>query len=279
MKVKRPIPNAGPQAKYMVPVVISTFKILEELAKGGALGLNDTAVRTGVSKSTVFRILTTLTHLGYVVRDADRNYFVSVRVGELVSETSSVESLRKMALPHMIRLRDQFGETVNLGRLQMDKVVYVEVVPSEFALRLHEKPGATVDIHATALGKSILAFSGQEKVESLLRGRKLQMYTRNTITDFDAMLAELRRVRDRGYAFDRGEESVLASCVGAPILDGRGNALAALSISGPSSRFNPKQNSAAAEALMKACDQISHEFREGIEDEEEAAPAPKVRKR
>jgi IclR family acetate operon transcriptional repressor len=279
MKVKRPIPNAGPQAKYMVPVVLSTFKILEELAKGGALGLNETAVRTGVSKSTVFRILTTLTHLGYVVRDADRNYFVSVSMGELASETSSVEALRKTALPHMIRLRDQFGETVNLGRLQVDKVVYVEVVPSEFALRLHERPGATVDIHATALGKSILAFSGQEKVESLLRGRKLQMYTRNTITEFDAMLAELKRVRDRGYAFDRGEESELACCVGAPILDGRGNALAALSISGPSSRFNPKQNSPAVEALMKACHQISHEFRAGIQDDDEAAPAPKARKR
>ena len=69
----------------MVPVVRSTFKVLEELSRSGALGLAAITERTGISKSTVFRILTTLTNLGYIIRDADRNYFVSHTMGDLVA--------------------------------------------------------------------------------------------------------------------------------------------------------------------------------------------------
>lgn len=253
----------GPMSteRYMVPVVMSTFRILEELSKAGALGLNEVTQRTGVSKSTVFRVLTTLTQLGYVVRDADRTYYPSHTLAGLASEVASVEALRRAATPHMLRLRDEFGETVNLGQLHLDKVTYVEVVPSEYALRLHERPGATVDAHASALGKAILAFSTPEMVESLIRGRELQMFTRNTITNPDELLAELKRVKDRGYALDRGEVSMLATCVAAPILDGHGMALAALSVSGPSSRFNPRANAPVIESLMIAGAEISRQFR------------------
>lgn len=251
----------GAGDKYMVPVVKSTFRILEELSKAGSLGLNAVTQRTGVSKSTVFRILSTLTNLGYVVRDADRNYFVSPTVGDLVSEVAGAEALRRAALPHMLRLRDQYGETVNLGQLQLEKVTYIEVVPSEYALRLHERPGASVDLHASALGKAILAFMPEESAESLVRGRDLQMFTRNTITEAAEFMAELRRVRERGYAFDRGEISPLATCVAAPIMDAHGRPIAAMSVSGPTSRFNPRANSAVVESLLLAVADVSRQFR------------------
>jgi len=246
----------------MVPVVRSTFRILEELSRAGALGLNEITHRTGVAKSTVFRILTTLRHLGYVLRDARRSYYVSHSLADLVSDVASADSLKRAALPHMLRLRDQFGETVNLGQLHLDKIVYLEVVPSEYALRLHERPGASVEAHASALGKAILAFSDPDIAESLVAGRELAMLTRNTITDPEEFRKELRRVRERGYAFDRGETSTLATCVGAPILDGRGNAIAGISISGPTSRFNPKKDSPVVEGLLAAAAEISKHFRQ-----------------
>ena len=88
------------------------------------------------------------------------------------------------------------------------------------------------------------------------------MLTRNTITDPEEFRKELRRVRERGYAFDRGETSTLATCVGAPILDGRGNAIAGISISGPTSRFNPKKDSPVVEGLLAAAAEISKHFRQ-----------------
>jgi IclR family acetate operon transcriptional repressor len=245
----------------MVPVVRSTFRILEELSKAGALGLNEVTHRTGVSKSTVFRILTTLTDLGYVVRDNDRTYYVSQSMGDLVSAEAGTEAIRRAALPAMLELRDQFGETVNLGHLELDKVTYIEVVPSEYALRLHERPGATVCLHASALGKAILAFSDPELADSLIRGRTLHTFTKNTITDRDEFMLEMKRVRERGYAFDRGETSLLAMCVAAPILDAAGSPLAAISVSGPVSRFHPRKDAAVIDGLCKAAAAISRQLR------------------
>jgi DNA-binding IclR family transcriptional regulator len=241
----------------MVPVVRSTFRILEELAKNGPLALNEVTQRSGISKSTVFRILTTLTQLGYVVRDGERNYYASRTIGDLVSNEASVKALRRAALPQMLKLRDLYGETVNLGQLEFDKVVYIEVVPSEYALRFHERAGSTIFVHASGLGKAILAFSDEQSIESLLRGRELSLLTRNTITDSNELIAELKRIREGGFAFDRGETAALATCVAAPILNANRCASAALSISGPTSRFNPRKDSPVVESLLRATAEIS----------------------
>jgi IclR family acetate operon transcriptional repressor len=259
--------------KYMVPVVRSTFKVLEELSRSGALGLAAITERTGISKSTVFRILTTLTNLGYIVRDADRNYFVSHTMGDLVAPEAGVEAVRRAAMPHMLALRDRFGETVNLGHIQVDKITYIEVVPSEYALRLHERPGAAVFLHASALGKVILAFSDEDFARSLLAGRELQMLTRQTVTDPVELMAEIKRARERGYAFDRGETSTLATCVAAPILNASGIAVAAISISGPTSRFNPRKDSPVIESLLKASAEISKQLQNRAPSENRRAVA------
>jgi DNA-binding IclR family transcriptional regulator len=237
--------------------VRSTFTILEELSRSELLGLREVTQNTGIPKSTVFRILTTLVDLGYVTREQNRNYRINPRLGRLVSDGAASEALRRLARPLMLELRDTYGETVNLGAQQFDKVTYLEVVPSEFALRLQESRGASVPVHASALGKAILAFSPQREVEALLRGQKLESVTEHTISDPDAFLAELKRVRNSGVAFDRGEGSMLAICIGAPILDAGGHAIAAMSISGPASRFNPKKDSPVIASLVKGTAELS----------------------
>lgn len=249
--------KSSSSGKYSVPVVRSTFTILEELSRSELLGLREVTQNTGIPKSTVFRILTTLVDLGYVTREQNRNYRINPRLGRLVSDGAASEALRRLARPLMLELRDTYGETVNLGAQQFDKVTYLEVVPSEFALRLQESRGASVPVHASALGKAILAFSPQREVEALLRGQKLESVTEHTISDPDAFLAELKRVRNSGVAFDRGEGSMLAICIGAPILDAGGHAIAAMSISGPASRFNPKKDSPVIASLVKGTAELS----------------------
>lgn len=243
--------------KYSVPVVRSTFRILEELAQSQPLGLKQITQNTSIAKSTVFRILNTLVQIGYVIRDSDRDYRISPALGRLVHEEAFTEELRRLALPVMLQLRDKYGETVNLGVQEFDKVTYIEVVPSEFALRLQESRGASVPAHASALGKAILAFSPQHVVEQLVRQQPFESITANTITEPDDLLAEIKRVRNAGFAFDRGEGSLLAVCIGAPILDEEGKAVAAMSISGPASRFNPKRDSPVITSLLKATKDLS----------------------
>lgn len=246
--------------RYLVPVVRSTFRILEELSTSGRLNLNEITVRTRVPKSTVFRILSTLHHLGYVLRDeSKRAYAISPSLADLANDTASADALRHAALPHMLSLRDEFGETVNLGHLRLDKVIYLEVVPSEYALRLNEKPGASVWAHASAMGKCILADAPLEVVAGILDRRELPALTPHTITDPEEIRHELRRVRERGYAFDREETTLLATCVAVPIRDAQGRAVAAMSISGPCSRFNPRRDKRVVEGLLRAAAAISQQ--------------------
>ena len=251
--------NEPRSGKYSVPVVHSTFRILEELSRAEALGVSELAERTRIPKSTVFRILNTLHDMGYLVRDSERNYTVSLALAQLGSNEGST-ALRNLALPYMLDLRKQYGETVNLGVMNLDKVMYAEVVPSEFALRLQETRGATVFIHASALGKAILAFSPPGLVRTLIEGRKLEPVTQNTICDTKDFMMELKRVRAAGFGFDRGETSLLACCVAAPILSANGIAVAAVSISGPSSRFNPRKDSPVIASLIQACTEISQKL-------------------
>ena len=252
------MPNvADSDRKYVVPVLETAMRALEEIAEAGSLGLSEVVARTGAPKATAFRVLTTLRHLGYLGRDSRRRYFATSRLASLDSEDSVSAAVRQLCLPYMVRLRDEVGESVNLGRLQHELVRYVEVVPSEFALRLQETPGATVSLHATALGKAILAFSPPELTEALLRGRDLSRFTPSTVTDADGILEQLREVRRLGFARDAGESSPLAACVGAPILDAGGSAVAAMSVSGPVSRFDPAAQSRAVGALLQATQEIS----------------------
>jgi IclR family acetate operon transcriptional repressor len=255
--------------RYSVPVVLNTFRILDELAKANGLGLNEVTQKTGVAKSTVFRILATLLELGYVLRRKGK-YSVTNRLATLANDQATSETIRRVALPYMLRLRDEFGETINLGVLRLDKVEYIEVAPSEYALRFSEKPGFSVQVHASALGKVLLAYATPEVVHSLIGGRKLPMLTPNTITDPNQFIAEAQKARHRGYAFDKGETSISATCVAAPILAGADTAIAALSISGPSSRFNPRKDSPVIEKLQLAVAEISRQLQQRGEFAENA---------
>lgn len=249
-------------SRYVIPVVRSTFQVIHELAQTGALTLNEAARRTGIPKSTAFRILATLIHLGVAVRDPEqKTYRLGRRLSALAKDDGATEALRRIALPHMLKLRSAFGETVNLGELQHDTVIYLEVIPSEYALKLSERPGATVWALSTALGRSVLAFSAPGVAESLLRGRELPALTPFTITDAAKLKRELEKIRLQGYAIEHEESALHATCIGAPILNEQGHAVAALSISGPTHRFRPAQDDSIAAALMEAARQIEREFR------------------
>ena len=245
--------------RYCIPVVLNTFRILDELAKADGLALSELTQKTGVAKSTVFRVLSTLLHLGFVLRRRGR-YSVTTRLANLANEQAKSETIRRVALPFMLRLRDQFGETINLGMLRLDKVEYIEVVPSESALRFSEKAGTTVHVHASALGKILLAYADKDYAQSLIGHRTLPTLTRNTIKDPATLIAEIAIARQRGFAVDKGETSSEAFCVAAPILGKDDAVVAALSISGPISRFAPRKDDPVIKKLQSTAKEISRQL-------------------
>lgn len=255
--VARPKTLPSTPSRYLVPVVVSTFRVLDRLAGQTSASLHELSLSTGIPKSTVFRVLATLQHLELVRRDEpSKTYRLSAKSPGQALGMPTTEGLRRAALPYMLELRNEFGETVNLGHLQHDRVVYIEVVPSEFALRLSERPGASVEAYCTALGRSILAFGPPGAAQSVLGKRTLPRLTPQTLVEPALILEELARIREQGYAVEREEGALQATCLGAPILGADGFAVAALSVSGPTYRFSPMDNKKLLRALRQAAREI-----------------------
>jgi DNA-binding IclR family transcriptional regulator len=160
----------------------------------------------------------------------------------------------------MRELLDRFQETVNLGVLEENAVVYVEILESLKAFRTAARVGGRDLPHATAIGKAMLAFLPEKDVERMAADTGLPKRTENTISALPRLKEELAGVRQRGYAVDFEETEVGACCVGAPIFDHRGEVVAAISISGPAFRFSGGNCEETAAVLVEVTSQISQKL-------------------
>jgi hypothetical protein len=150
----------------------------------------------------------------------------------------------------MERIRDQFEETISLGMLEGNRIIYLVIVESHRSMRLAPRRGDRDPLHATALGKAIAAHLPERRVRAILEAEGMARLTPHTLITLDAYHAELAATRERGYALDDGEHEIDGRCVAVPLL-GR-NLPAAISYSAPASRFPLERVAGVAEALAGA---------------------------
>ncbi len=224
---------------YSIAVVLRALDVLEALAEAKRpLGPTELARRVGTTPSAAFRVLKTLEERGYVARDSiSGQYRLGTRLAYLGERSTGTLDLRQVARPVLEDLHRRFHETVNLGVLEDDQIVYIDMVESDQGLRMTARIGARDYPHSTSLGKAILAYLPEQELERYLE-RPLAARTPNTITDPSTLRAELERVRASGVAEDHEENEEGACCFGAPVFDRQGRVVAAISISGPAVRLS-----------------------------------------
>lgn len=242
---------------YYIEVLGKALTVLDAFASldQPRLTLQQITTHTGLGKNAVFRILYTLAEHGYVVK-RNAEYELGTKVLDLGDTTLRSHDLHAVAGPYLDTLRDQFHETVNLGVLDGKQIRYVDVRESPSRFRLAERIGGSDPLHCTALGKAHLAYLPQAQVRRLLRESGMPRLTPRTITTARALETELARIRAQGYALDNEESMAGAFCVGAPILDSSGAPIAAISVSGPTARFNDAALPAVSKALRAAVVEI-----------------------
>ncbi|WP_250573776.1 IclR family transcriptional regulator [Nonomuraea sediminis] len=232
-----------------VQSVDRALDVLEALAEhGGEAGLSEIAARTGLPYGTIHRLLRTLLTRGYVRQESDRRYALGgglVRLGGIAERMVGV-----WAQPYLARMVELSGETANLAVLEGDFIVYVAQVPSPRRLRMFAEVGRRVLPHSTAVGKVLLADRPGAEVLALFERTGMPRRTANTITSAQDMLAELDRVRVRGYALDLGEEELGVHCLAVPVHDGD-RVVAAMSVSGPAERIEALDRDELAENMRK----------------------------
>lgn len=214
------------------------LNVLEEVASHGARGLSlaDCARLLGYSRATTYRILQALTERSFLRHDADlERYTLGVANLRLGMEFLDSLDLRREALPILRELADSAQETVHLGVLEGNKIVYIEKVESPHAVRMVSRIGRTLPLHCSAIGKAILAAVSTEEVDALLPDT-LERRTPATITTRAQLDTELASIRAIGYSVDDIENEEGIRCVGAAIADHEGRVAAGLSISGPAHR-------------------------------------------
>lgn len=224
---------------YTVKSVDKAFVLLHVVSEyPGGVSITELAKRVEMYKSTVHRLLTTMMRHGAVEQDAETGrYKLGYGLLDLGMRLLSSIDLRREALPYLQQLATQVNEVVHLAFLDHGEVVYIEKVESPQTIRMHSRVGMRVPVHATGLGKAILAFLPPREVLGIIDRYGLPQLTQYTVTKRDQFLRSLEITRETGFAFDVEEHELGVCCVATPIWDNTGRVAAACSVSGPRIRM------------------------------------------
>lgn len=213
-----------------------TLQIIEAVRQFDGATVRDLADTLGIPKSTIYSHLSTLQNNGYIVKE-NSEYRLGLKFLELGEYTRRKAELYTITKRELEDLSERTGELAMLAVEENGDVVCLDVAKGENAIRHETHAGRRMPLHCTSIGKAILAFLPEDTREAILSEQELTEHTSFTITDMDELHVELQEIRDRGYAYDEQEYHRGLKCVGMPILDGRGNSLGSISVSGPSSRM------------------------------------------
>lgn len=222
--------------------VQSFAKGLEVLLAFGSrratMNLPEIAEAAGISKSAAQRFAFTLENLGYLVKDpASKRYALTPRVLELGYRYLLVDRVLERASPYLLELNRKCRETVNFSEPDGDDMVFVARFPSYHNMPVYMPVGRRLPMYCTASGRAYLAALPEATAVDLLRHAQRRRYTPTTVTDVPALVDQLRQARTRGYSFANGEYYQGDLGIGVPILDESGRPIAAINVSGPSTRW------------------------------------------
>ena len=222
-----------------VAVVLRIFGLLTALGERKEASISELSVRLAMPKATVYRFLQTMKSLGFVNQEPEsERYSLTVKLFELGSRALQHLDLTELAVHQMRLLSDQTGEAVHLGVLVDHEVIYINKIDAKYSLAMYSRIGKRAPVHATALGKALLAWETPERREAIMAGMRFTRFRENSIATPAQFLEELERTRQQKYGLDDEEFEEHMVCIAAPVFDHWNNVLAALSVSLPAFRFD-----------------------------------------
>jgi DNA-binding IclR family transcriptional regulator len=241
----------------MDTTLLKGLAVLETLAAcDEPRGVTELAQQLRLAKSNVHRVLQTLAHGGYVRKDeASGRYQCTLKMWELGASVVERLDVRPAARPSVEALAARSSETVHLSVLDGTEVLYIDKIDSPQPVRAYSRIGGRAPSYCVATGKALLAHAPDSVLEEVIAA--LKKHTARTITDPEALRKELRKVRESGYAINRGEWREGVGGLAAPIRDPQRGAVAAVGISGPIERLNANRLRELAPLVVKAAREAS----------------------
>jgi IclR family transcriptional regulator, KDG regulon repressor len=247
-------------SKGVIQSLSRAFTLLEAIAnEPHGVGLTALSKSTGLHSSTVFHLLKTMVGMGYLRQGPDnKNYFIGPQVFCLAASARSELALVRAADPVLRELALTTGDSCLFGIRAIDDVaIVVGKAEGNAVFQISDRLGGARPGHCTGMGKVLLAFLPERRLEPYLRTHELKAFTPNTITDRGRLKAELLEIQRTGFACDDAEFHPDLRCIAAPVRDFTHQVIGALALSGPSWRLSMQTLQARSGLLRKAADEVS----------------------
>lgn len=247
------------ETPYQIQVLDRTFAIFDVLMDSGKeVGTKDLTSKLKLSKSTIHRILMNLENNRYIERSGpEGKYRLGPRLYELGTKALATLDLRDEVRPCLEHLVAEAGETAHFGVLREGGVTSLFNVQTKRSLGTASTVGRKIPVHCTSMGKAILAFLPRHQMKAIIKGCQLSAHTEHTITQPSLLVAELGKVKVRGYVIDDKEFEIGLRCIGAPVMNHHDEVIGAMSIAGPSVRVSRKRVPELAQQVVRAAKELS----------------------
>ncbi|WP_116598830.1 HTH-type transcriptional regulator BhcR [Primorskyibacter marinus] len=234
------------------------MEVFEFLSEAQGKTLSALASDLEQSPATVYRILVTLEVRGLVEFDqADQVWHIGPRAFLIGARFLKRTSLVDRARPLLRQLMEATGETANLGIEQNGNVLFVSQVETNASIRAFFPPGTLSRLHASGIGKALLSQMDDHRINRFLDRGPLEKFTEYTLTERSALIADLATTRARGYAIDGEERNLGMRCIAAPVFDIHDEAIAGISVSGPTTRVTPEEIERLSVAVLTASHKLT----------------------
>jgi len=232
--------------------LVRGLNLLERLAANpGGLGLSEVAEQADLAPSTTHRLLQALQSQGFIVQDSELGVWkIDVKTFRIGNSFLEARDFVGTSRPFLRRLTSLTGETANLGVRDGGTAVFLAQSESPQMMRMITRLGSRAPLHASGVGKALMAWLPNDEFERILDDQGLARLTDNTLHSPDALRESLAEVRRQGFACDREEHAIGLQCVAACIHDEHGTPIAAISVSGPKARI-PEARLAELGALVR----------------------------
>jgi len=224
---------------YIIQTVSHALDLLEQFQKGDTeLGITDLSNRLNLQKNNVFRLIATLKSRHYLeVNSSTGKYRLGLKTRELGQAAIQQTDFLNHARPVLRSLKEQSGETCYFSVIADAHTYYLDGIETDLPVRVAHRIGSRRPLHCTAAGKVQLACLAPDELQQFLSSQELARFTPRTITTKATLRDELARIAVQGYAVEDQEHDNGVIEVAAPVFDGSGTIVGALSISGPSMRM------------------------------------------
>ena len=239
--------------QYLLKTLVNAVDVLSLFEEKEALTPKEIEERMGMNRTNIFRILYTLRHKGLLDLDPNTGeYRIGIKMIHLASLSIQRLDIKNISHPYLKSLKNSLNETVHLVILKNNLATFIDKIDANEDINMGSYIGWSAPVYCTASGKLLLSFESDRRIEDYINSVKTKKYTDHTLDNYEKFIANIEEIRRTGFSSDNEEMVEGLTCYAVPIKGHDGKPIAAISVSGPTTRMTKNKSYVIGESLQTA---------------------------